>query len=100
MGYHEEYEARMKKIRDELDQIIDQNPNGKEMLDKRFLKNFGCINGFSAEVRHEFMLACEYHRRMKEAHPEEHEMHEYEPYRCYHELRCKCGFGEDYDSSD
>ena len=41
MGYHEEYEARMKKIRDELDQIIDQNPNGKEMLDKRFLKNFG-----------------------------------------------------------
>ena len=46
MGYHDEYEARMKKIHDELDQIIDQNPNGKEMLDKRFLKNFGCINGF------------------------------------------------------
>ena len=46
MGYHDEYEARMKKIHDELDQIIDQNPNGKEMFDKRFLKNFGCINGF------------------------------------------------------
>lgn len=100
MGYREEYEAKMKKIRAELEQIIDQNPNGKEDLDKRFLNDFGCINFQSDEFFHELDLAREYHRCMKKAYPEEHEVHGYDPYSCYHVTKCKCGFSEAYDSSD
>ena len=93
-------EAHQKAIKAEVEQIIDRNPNGKELLDKRFLRNFGCINFISDEARHELELAREYHRLMKATYPEGHDEHEEEPMRCYHVTKCKCGFQEACDSSD
>ena len=71
-----------------------------EELDKRFLKNFGCINFQSDEFYHELNLARKWHARKTEKHPKQHKVEFAEPYRCYHETFCHCGFKEACDSSD
>ena len=55
MGYREEYEAKQHKIETEVRNLMAVEK--LEDLDKRFFKNFGCINFISEEVQHEFDLA-------------------------------------------
>ena len=104
MGWKEEYEAEQAKICKEMDEIIAKAKSaGHEALialDRRFLKNFGCINFKSDAFYHELDLAREYHRRCILEFPEKHQQYEAEPYRCYHVTGCSCGFREECDSSD
>ena len=60
MSWKEDYEARQRAVKEELD-----------------------------------VLVREYRNK-----PEEHDLHEEDPYRCYHVTKCKCGFQEACDSSD
>lgn len=87
-----------KQIADEVDELMWQFT--EEELNKRFLKNHGCLNLKSEEYLHEVDLAREYHKRQKVLQPEAHDEQEIEPYRCYHQTICKCGFSEACDSSD
>ena len=98
MGWKEEYEAKQRKIEDEVRHLMAVEK--LEDLDKRFLRNFGCINFISDKPSHELELAREYHRLMKAAYPKDHDEHEEEPMRCYHVTTCKCGFSWACDSSD
>lgn len=98
MGWREEQEAKQKKIKNELDTLMIHYT--QEELEKRFLKRFGCINFRNEDFYHELELAREFHKRHQELHPEMHEIHEYDKYRCYHVIECKCGFNEECDSSD
>ena len=99
MEYREEREAR---LIDELEMLFNQNLGikGIEQLETRFLKDFGCVNFKTGDELHELNLARVFHKWHKDMFPERHAQHEYEPYRCYHEARCKCGFAEACDSSD
>ena len=74
--------------------------NTEEELNKRFLKNFGCINFQSDEFFHELGLARLWHAEQRKLHPEKHEVSSKEPYCCYHVTECTCGFREACDSSD
>lgn len=98
MGYREEYEAKARKIRAEVDELMRTTPEAE--LKQRFLKNFGCINFESEEFYHELNLAREFHHRLEAAHPDEHDTHTYDRWTCYHVTECKCGFSEACDSSD
>ena len=98
MGWREEYEAKQRKIETEVRNLI--AVESLEDLDKRFFKNFGCINFISEEVQHEFDLASKYHEIREAAEPGLHDCHEKEPMRCYHVTTCKCGFSWACDSSD
>jgi len=91
-------EAEKKAIEEEMNTLIIHYP--QEDLEKRFFKNFGCINSKSNDEMHELKLAREFHERHKKLHPECHDEHEYEKWRCYHVTTCKCGFEEAADSSD
>lgn len=98
MGWREEYEAKQRKLETELNDLIANT--AKCDLDKRFLRNFGCINFISEEAQHEFDLAQMYHKYWEKWLPEFHDTHEEETMRCYHETKCKCGFAWACDSSD
>lgn len=91
-------EAEKKALLAELDQLIEDFTMAE--LEKRFFKNFGCINFQSDEFMHELKLARAFHDFHKRLHPELHDLHEYEKWRCYHVTTCKCGFEEACDSSD
>ena len=71
-----------------------------EDLDKRFFKDFGCINFRDDEFFHELGLARRWHAMQQAAHPGQHELKQYDKWRCYHVTECKCGFSEACDSSD
>ena len=98
MGYREEYEVKKRKIEAEVSHLMEVEK--LEDLDKRFFKNFGCINFIDEEKQHEFDLACQYHTIREAAEPGLHDYHEKEPMRCYHVTTCKCGFSWACDSSD
>lgn len=98
MPNSEEYEERQKKLIAEVDKLIEDC--SMEDLEKRFFKNFGCINFRSDEFFHELNLARVFHRFHARLHPELHNLHEETPYNCYHVTKCKCGFCEEYDSGD
>ena len=70
------------------------------VLNRRFFKNFGCINFQSKEFYHELGLARLWHAEQMKLHPEKHAVVSNEPFRCYHETACTCGFKEACDSSD
>ena len=72
----------------------------EEDLNRRFFKNFGCINFQSKEFYHELGLARLWHDEQMKLHPEKHAVTSNEPFRCYHETACTCGFKEACDSSD
>lgn len=72
----------------------------QDELEARFLKDFGCINFRDNKFMEELELAREFHYHHKQLHPEKHDEHETEPFRCYHKTVCKCGFSEAVDSSD
>lgn len=91
-------EAEKKALQAELDQLLEKFTLAE--LEKRFLKNFGCINFKSDEFMHELKLARAFHEFHMKLYPELHDLHEYEKYRCYHITTCKCGFEEAADSSD
>lgn len=97
------YEEEQKQIRREVESLIcsyQDGDKGKKELDKRFLRDHGCINFVTDDYMHEVKLARVYHYLSMAAYPEEHDCHEEEPYRCYHKTVCKCGFSEACDSSD
>ena len=98
MSWREEYEAKQRKIETEVRNLM--AVERLEDLDKRFFKDFDCINFIDEEVRHEFNLACQYHTIREAAEPGFHDTHEEEPMRCYHVTKCKCGFSWACDSSD
>ena len=98
MGWREEHEEKQRQLQAELNELIDTTE--KSVLDKRFLRNFGCINFISGEAQHEFDLAQMYHELWEKWIPEFHDTHEEEPMRCYHVTKCKCGFSWACDSSD
>ena len=60
MSWKEDYEARQRAVKEELNALVRE-----------------CKNK-----------------------PEEHDLHEEDPYRCYHVTKCKRGFQEACDSSD
>ena len=82
----------------ELDEL--KLHGSEEDLNIRFFKDFGCINFQSDEFFHELGLARLWHAEHMKLHPERHAVTTKEPYRCYHETVCKCGFKEACDSSD
>ena len=98
-NWREEYEAEQKRLNHELDEMLatDCTP---EDLDKRFFKNFGCINFRSEEFFHELKLARIWHERQAKLFPEKHQVSNYDKWRCYHVTECTCGFSEACDSSD
>ena len=98
MGWKEEYEAKQRKIEAEVSHLMAVEK--LEDLDKRFFKNFGCVNFIDEEKQHEFDLASKYHEIREAAEPGLHDTHEEEPMRCYHVTKCKCGFSWACDSSD
>lgn len=98
MGWREEQEERNRKIGAELYTLV--KSEAEEDLNKRFFKNFGCINFRSEEFFHELFLARAYHAHHAKLHPELHDLHETTPYSCYHVTKCKCGFREECDSGD
>ena len=98
MGWREEYEAKQRKIETEVRNLM--AVERLEDLDKRFFKDFDCINFIDEEKQHEFDLACQYHTIREAAEPGLHDTHEEEPMRCYHVTKCKCGFSWACDSSD
>ena len=98
MGWKEECEAKQRKIEAEVSQLMAVEK--LEDLDKRFFKNFGCVNFIDEEKQHEFDLASKYHEIREAAEPGLHDTHEEEPMRCYHVTTCKCGFSWACDSSD
>ena len=98
MGYREEYEKQQAVLRKELDTLL--KTEDQKTLEKRFFKNFGCINFREEEFMHELGLARLFHDWHAKLHPELHDKHEKEPMRCYHVTTCKCGFEEACDSSD
>lgn len=100
MGRKEDYETRQQVIKDEIDVLAQIHRDKLEELDKRFLKNHGCLNCKSEAEIHEVELARAWHKLRALAKPEDHDLHEEEPYRCYHVTKCKCGFQETCDSSD
>ena len=91
-------EERMKHVRDEVTALA--RTTKKADLEKRFLRDFGCINFKDDDFYHELDLAREYHRRHKKVLPELHAEHVTHPYREYDKITCKCGYGEEYDYSD
>ncbi len=93
-----EYRARQRQLNEELDFL--ESTMAEDQLEKRFLKNFGCINFQNEEFFHELGLARVYHARHMKKYPGMHEVRTHEPYRCYHVTECKCGFAEAYDSGD
>ena len=82
----------------ELDEL--KLSSTEEELNRRFFKNFGCINFMSDEFYHELSLARLWHEEQMKLHPEQHKLESTEPYRCYHVTQCKCGYKEACDSSD
>ena len=102
MSWKEDYEVRQREIKDELDALAQRfgSRDKLEELDKRFLKDHGCLNFKTEAEMHEVELARAWHKICMEVDPEEHDLHEEEPYRCYHVTKCKCGFQEACDSSD
>ena len=60
IGWKEDYEARQRAVKEELNALV-----------------------------------REYRNKL-----EEHDLHEEDPYCCYHVMKCKCGFQEACDSSD
>ena len=82
----------------ELDEL--KRSSTEEELNRRFFKNFGCINFMSDEFYHELNLARLWHEEQMKLHPEQHKLESSEPYRCYHVTQCKCGYKEACDSSD
>ena len=98
MGWKEDYEAKQREIKDEIDALV--QVHGEDKLDKRFWKNHGCLNFKTEAEMHEVELARAWHKFRTLAKPEEHNLHEEEPCRCYHVTKCKCGFQEECDSSD
>ena len=98
MGWKEDYDAKQREIKDEIDALV--QVYGEDKLDKRFLKNHGCLNFKTEAEMHEVELARAWHKFRTLAKPEEHNLHEEEPCRCYHVTKCKCGFQEECDSSD
>lgn len=102
MDWRAKYEAQMKADEAEVKKLMADPANTPEVLKKRFLRNFGCINFKSDEWMHELELARAYHRILIRL-PEEagkHKSFSREPYRCYCETGCSCGFCEACDSSD
>lgn len=99
MERKEEQEAREAALREEMDGLVSE-AGGLSALEARFLKDYGCVNFIGAEREREFALSREFHRRHSEAHPALHECVESEPYRCYHRVSCRCGWGWACDSSD
>ena len=97
MSSHEAYDRELDA---ELDKLEAATP--EDELAKRFFVNHGCINFQSQEFYHELGLARRFHARHMKRHPEAHPggIVESEPYRCYHQSSCACGFKEAYDSSD
>ena len=98
MSWKEKYEAKQRKIETEVRNLM--AVERLEDLDKRFFKDFDCINFIDEEKQHEFDLACQYHTIREAAEPGLHDTHEEEPMRCYHVTKCKCGFSWACDSSD
>ena len=98
MSWKEEYEAKQRKIETEVRNLM--AAERLEDLDKRFFKDFDCINFINEEKQHEFDLACKYHEIREAAEPRLHDCHEKETMRCYHVTKCKCGFSWACDSSD
>ena len=98
MGWKEDYDAKQREIKDEINALV--QVYGEDKLDKRFLKNYGCLNFKTEAEMHEVELARAWHKFRTLAKPEEHNLHEEEPCRCYHVTKCKCGFQEECDSSD
>lgn len=98
-NWREEYEAEQKRLNHEIDEMLTTDCTPED-LDKRFFKNFGCINFQSKEFFHELGLARIWHARQMKLCPEKHELHNTEPYRCYHQTSCSCGYSEACDSSD
>lgn len=92
------YEEEQRKLVAELDELIKSNK--PEDLDKRFFKDFGCINFKDAAFCHELGLARLWHSMRHAAHPSQHEMRSYDRWTCYHVTECTCGFAEACDSSD
>ena len=72
----------------------------EDELNKRFLKNHGCINFQSDAFFHELGLARLWHAEQAKLHPEQHTTRNYDKWRCYHVTECTCGFSEACDSSD
>lgn len=93
-----EQEERQRKIEAELDEL--ERTTSEDDLKKRFFKDFGCINFQSDEFFHELNLARRYHARQEKKHPKEHRLEFTEPFRCYHQTKCTCGYAEACDSSD
>lgn len=98
--YQKRHMEKCKKLDAELDKLL--AANGKAALDKRFLKDFQCINAFTFDdaAQHEFDLAKRYHDREMEAAPAKHNCRTKETFRCYDETSCTCGFKYAVDSSD
>lgn len=96
----QEWQEKRKLEQDEIDLELDKLEVVclPEELDKRFLKDFGCINLRSDEFYYELNLARKWHARLLNRYPEQHKLEFVEPYRCYHETFCRCGFREASDS--
>lgn len=96
--WKQKYDERCKKLDAELDKL--QATVNKEDLDKRFLKNFSCINFIDDKAQWEFDLAKRYHGRLEKAEPAKHDCRTRETFRSYEETKCPCGFEYAVDSSD
>ena len=96
--YRKRYEEEQRKLNAELDELV--KTCSPEELDKRFLRNFGCVNFQSDEFFHELGLARIWHSRRCKENPAGHDVRRYDKYRCYHVVECTCGFSEACDSSD
>ena len=90
---------KQQAITDKFNEFI-QNTQITPQIRKQYFVNFGYANGWSAETYKEFNIASALHSKDMKEHPELHEGHTYEPYRCCTEYKCKCGFGHGADSSD
>lgn len=97
-SWEQKHIERQKKLDAELDKL--QATASNDDLDKRFLKDFGCVNFIDDKAQWEFDLARQYHKRLEKAEPAKHDCRTRETFRSYEETKCPCGFKFAMDSSD
>lgn len=100
-----EYEARRREelekraIEKERARVFYENSD-PAVIRQMYFKDYGCINFKTKEFYDGLQFARDLHDIDEARHPELHDKHTTEPYRCYHKTVCKCGFSEACDSSD
>ena len=87
----------------EKQSIIDKYnaiPESERLDEAEVCQDWGTMNGWDRETSEKFKKASAQHDYMRLTDPEKHKVTSDTPYRCFHTVKCSCGFGYSSDSSD